>query len=84
VKAGCAELDSLSGGDWLAADAESQIAAMKAMENSTFFTRVQGAVREELYNQPVVWKLLGFEGSSVEFGGYIDRGFDDIDWLRDS
>ena len=39
------------------------------------------AVRAELYYLPAVWALLGFEGSSVEFGGYVDRGFDDIDWL---
>ena len=35
-----------------------------------------------LYNQPAVWAKLGYEGSSAEHGGYIHRGFDDIDWLN--
>jgi hypothetical protein len=29
----------------------------------------------------LVYRFFGFEGSSVEHGGYIDRGFDDIGWL---
>jgi hypothetical protein len=34
-----------------------------------------------LYNQPAVWSLLGYEGSSYEKGGYLNRGFDDVNWL---
>ncbi len=26
-------------------------------------------------------KMVGYEGSSVEYGGYKERGFSDIDWL---
>ena len=28
-----------------------------------------------------VWPKFGYEGSSAEHGGYIKRGFADIDWL---
>ncbi len=34
-----------------------------------------------LYNQQEVWAILGYEGESASKGGYINRGFDDIDWL---
>jgi hypothetical protein len=34
-----------------------------------------------LYNQKEVWPKFGYEGSSAEHGGYIKRGFADIDWL---
>ena len=34
-----------------------------------------------LYNNPEVWPKFGYEGSSAEHGGYINRGFSDIDWL---
>lgn len=78
---GCAELDAFAGGDWLHADTGSQIAALRSIEDSAFFEKLRNAVRVELYDHPEVWRLLGFEGSSVEHGGYIDRGFDDIDWL---
>ena len=36
-----------------------------------------------LYSDPEVWELLGYEGPSFDKGGYIDRGFDDLDWLPD-
>ena len=33
------------------------------------------------YDNKAVWPLFGYEGSSWEKGGYLNRGFDDIDWL---
>lgn len=78
---GSASLDAAAGRDWLGSGTEQQIAALQSIENEDFFRTVQDSVRIELYNHRAVWDLIGFEGSSVEFGGYIDRGFDDIDWL---
>ena len=34
-----------------------------------------------LYNQKDLWAKFGYEGSSADKGGYINRGFSDIDWL---
>jgi hypothetical protein len=34
-----------------------------------------------LYSNPQVWPLFGYQGSSLEYGGYLERGFDDIAWL---
>jgi hypothetical protein len=28
-----------------------------------------------------VWPIFGYEGESYSKGGYIKRGFDDIDWI---
>jgi hypothetical protein len=42
---------------------------------------MRSATINNLYNNPLVYRLFGFEGSSVEYGGYIERGFDDIGWL---
>jgi hypothetical protein len=42
---------------------------------------VRGGLVTGLYNQKEVWPLFGYEGESYSQGGYIDRGFDDIDWL---
>ncbi len=33
------------------------------------------------YGDPVVWKFLGYEGPSNDLGGYVNRGFGDIEWL---
>ena len=36
-----------------------------------------------LYDDHEVWELLGYEGPSFDKGGYLHRGFDDLDWLPD-
>ncbi|MES2492216.1 MAG: gluconate 2-dehydrogenase subunit 3 family protein [Pseudomonadota bacterium] len=58
-----------------------RVALLHAMETTPFFQKVRGGLVTALYNQPEIWTLLGYEGSSVEHGGYIERGFDDINWL---
>jgi hypothetical protein len=76
-----AALNAAQGGDWFAAGAEEQIVAMQAVEGEAFFAAILGNVQARFYNHPQVWELIKYPGSSVEFGGYLDRGFDDIDWL---
>ena len=74
-------LNSASASDWLALGEDEQIAVLREIENSTAFQTVQNGVRTGLYNHPDLFQLIRYPGSSLEFGGYIDRGFDDIDWL---
>lgn len=54
---------------------------LRGIENSDFFQTVRGGLVTGLYNQKAVWPLFGYEGESFTQGGYIDRGFNDIDWL---
>jgi hypothetical protein len=37
-----------------------------------------------LYSQPDIWPYFGYEGPSNDKGGYVNRGFDDIDWLDEA
>lgn len=61
---------------------EDRVAILKSMEDSPFFQKIRGGLVTGLYNQPEVWAKFGYEGASAEQGGYISRGFDDIDWLE--
>jgi hypothetical protein len=54
---------------------------LKKIEKSDFFQHVRGTSVVTLYNDQEVWGLLGYEGSSFEKGGYVNRGFNDLDWL---
>lgn len=54
---------------------------LRAMEDSSFFQTIRGGLVTGLYNQKAVWPLFGYEGESYSKGGYIDRGFDDINWI---
>jgi hypothetical protein len=58
-----------------------RLEAVKAAEGSEFFEAVRGTIVWTLYSNPQVWPLFGYQGSSVEYGGYLERGFDDIAWL---
>lgn len=66
-----------------AAKEEDRVAVLKELEKQdpAFFGAVRGSLVTGLYNNQEVWPVFGYEGSSADKGGYIDRGFNDIDWL---
>jgi hypothetical protein len=74
-------LNAAQSSDWFELDTDAQVAAMKSVETESFFEAIRVGVRDRFYTHPKVWEHIGYPGSSVEFGGYVDRGFDDIDWL---
>ena len=43
--------------------------------------KLRGDMLITLYNNPDTWAKFGYEGASADKGGYIARGFNDIDWL---
>lgn len=58
-----------------------RVKILRSIESTPFFEAIRGGLVVSLYNQQAVWELLGYEGSSFEKGGYLDRGFDDVAWL---
>ncbi len=74
-------LDQQCDGQWLEMSLPVQIEALRKLEETETFFYLRNRTIESLYRNPAVWKLVGYEGSSIEHGGYLNRGFDDIDWL---
>src|SRR3954452_7623963 len=62
---------------------EACVARLKPLAGTPFFELLRGTTVVELYDDPEVWRFLGYEGASVHLGGYLDRGFNDPDWLPD-
>ena len=61
---------------------ESQrVALLRTVSNSPTFETIRSGLVVSLYNQPEVWPIFGYEGESYSKGGYLKRGFDDIDWI---
>jgi hypothetical protein len=58
-----------------------RVKLLQGIEHTPFFKKTHSDLVVSLYNQPAIWPKFGYEGSSAEHGGYIHRGFDDIDWL---
>ena len=81
VRQGIADLDDPT--PFAELDADGQLGALQRAEDSAFFNLVRATAVVELYDNPLVWSALGYEGPSVHLGGYVHRGFDDLDWLPD-
>jgi len=60
---------------------EDRVAILRDIETTPFFQAVRGGLVVGLYNQHEIWPVFGYEGESYSKGGYIDRGFGDIEWL---
>ena len=84
---GVKSLSTLTGrypGDFGEIGEADQVKALKRIERGPFFKAVASEIVVGLYSQPDIWSYFGYEGSSNDKGGYVNRGFDDIDWLDDA
>lgn len=81
VAEGVKRLDAAYKGGFKNASEKSRVRVLKTMEGTPFFSMMYGETLGGLYGNPDIWKIFGYEGSSVEHGGYLERGFDDIAWL---
>ena len=86
IEAGIAALDAAAQGaghsSYLGTGWErDRVDILRGMENSAFFQQIRGGLVTGLYNQKAVWPLFGYEGESFSKGGYLEHGFNDINWL---
>lgn len=86
VAAGIAALDQAAAGQGFASYLDAgwereRVQILRSIEESPFFQQIRAGLVTGLYNQKSVWPVFGYEGESYSKGGYIDRGFDDINWL---
>jgi hypothetical protein len=83
IENGIADLDKKSGdGGYAGLGWEDQrVAVLREIEATPFFQAIRGGLVVGLYNQKEVWPIFGYEGESYSKGGYIARGFGDIEWL---
>jgi hypothetical protein len=86
IEAGIAELNAAAAAkghaSYLAMGWErDRVDVLRGMESGAFFQKIRGGLVTGLYNQKAVWPLFGYEGESFSQGGYLERGFDDINWL---
>jgi hypothetical protein len=63
------------------ADEKVRVAAIRQIESGPFFAKVYGSTIVSFYNQRPLWPIFGYQGPSSALGGYLHRGFNDLDWL---
>lgn len=81
VRDGITMLDAASDGSWIDANTDVKLQVLEAFQTEAFFGAILNGTIDVLYRNQEVLSFLGYQGSSIEFGGYLNRGFDDIDWL---
>lgn len=81
IKSGLARLDRASRGNFAALDTERRHSILLEEAGTPFFEMVRKKCITSLYDNLLAFAFLGYPGSSWEHGGYINRGFQDLDWL---
>ena len=79
LRDGIAALDQAADGDFGSLSAAEATAVLERVSQSPFFRFVHATTVVTLYDDHEVWDLLGYEGESFSKGGYLRRGFDDLD-----
>ena len=79
---GVKTLDSATAVPWIELSDGYQLEVLEGPGRALLDT-VKGDAVVSLYNNPLVWRHFGYEGPSAHLGGYIQRGFDDLNWLPD-
>ena len=81
IQSGIQSLDKLHNSLWVDLLREQQLDQLQQIEDTEFLQYMRNATIEFLYRDPRVWEKLEYAGPSIDFGGYINHGFNDIDWL---
>lgn len=80
---GVRDLDSLGDRPFGQPDEDERYRLLERIQGTPFFAAVKAKAVNTLYSDHEVWEVLGYEGPSFEKGGYVARGFADLDWLPD-
>ncbi len=82
LQEGIAQLDAMAhDGDWSALTEQQRLSILENIQDTTFFSVLRNTAVQSIYRDPRVWARVGYGGNALQQGGYLTRGFNDIDWL---
>jgi hypothetical protein len=81
VTAGLMKLRAASNGAWKNVPEAERLTILTSLQDSPFFAVVRAKSLQVLLRNPAIYGVIGYGGSSIQYGGYLYRGFNDIDWL---
>jgi hypothetical protein len=79
---GVEALNRQAGSGWIGLTEEARLNALKGVEHTPFFQRLRSDFVLYFYSNPAIWPRFGYEGPSNDQGGYLHRGFNDINWIK--
>lgn len=78
---GLEDLDRLRPQPFAELSEQTALTLLRGIQDTAFFRGVLDIAVVQFYDDHEVWDLLGYQGDSFDKGGYLERGFDDLDWL---
>lgn len=81
LSTGLRSLDVAAGGSFCELEDTAAAGVLTKIADAEFFRFIRGAAVPILYDDKQAWEALGYEGESFSQGGYLNRGFNDLDWL---
>ena len=66
---------------WLELPNNLQLAQVAEREATAFFQKIRSTAVASLCDNELAFAHFGYEGPAFAKGGYLKRGFDDLDWL---
>jgi hypothetical protein len=82
VGEGVDALNDETGIAWKSLSSETKLKSLERLEQTPFFQRLRSDFIVFFYSNPAIWSRFGYEGPSNDQGGYLHRGFNDIDWIK--
>jgi hypothetical protein len=79
---GVEALNGQTGSAWIGLSEEARLEALKRAEQTPFFQTLRSDFVIYFYSNPAIWPRFGYEGPSNDQGGYLHRGFNDIEWIK--
>jgi hypothetical protein len=83
LRSGLEDLERRAGGKYRQLGPAARVKLLASLAGTEFFSSVRFAALINLYSDPAVVGLFGYEGASFAKGGYLARGYDDLRWLPD-
>lgn len=81
LKQALSDLDRLRDLPYAELSYDTALTVLRGVQDTPFFAAVLEVAVVKFYDDHEVWDLLGYEGASFDKGGYLNRGFNDLDWL---
>jgi hypothetical protein len=79
---GIEALNGQIGSAWISLSEEARLEGLKRAEQTPLFQTLRSDFVLYFYSNPAIWPLFGYDGLSNDQGGYLPRGFNDIDWIK--
>jgi hypothetical protein len=72
---------SIHNSAWQEVPEARRVELLTSLQATPFFNVLRANTVQVLLRDPLTYPIVGYGGPSIQYGGYLNRGFNDIHWL---